>query len=152
VSVHDFMVGVKRNVRRGDELIVAVTVPLVTGFQGYAKVGTRNAMVISAASACLVHDAVAGTVRLALGAVAPTVVRARGAEAWLASQTSLVGTPTVRDTLAREFGARAAAECSPIDDHRSTAEYRRHAISVLAQRLLLRAAAGSTTQQRGGRQ
>jgi len=84
--------------------------------------------------------------------VAPTVVRARGAEAWLASQTSLVGTPTVNDTLAREFGTRAATECSPIDDHRSTAEYRRHAIEVLAQRLLLRAAAGSTTQQRGGRQ
>jgi len=80
------------------------------------------------------------------------VVRARGAEAWLASQTSLLGTPTVNDTLAREFGARAATECSPIDDHRSTAEYRRHAISVLAQRLLLRAAAISTTQQRGGRQ
>lgn len=152
VSVHDFMVGVKRNVRRADELIVAVTVPLVTGFQGYAKVGTRNAMVISAASACLVHDAVAGNVRLALGAVAPTVVRARGAEAWLANQTSLVGTPTVSETLAREFGARAATECSPIDDHRSTAEYRRHAIAVLAQRLLLRAAAGSTTQQRRGRQ
>lgn len=140
VSVHDFMVGVKRTTRRAGELIVAVSVPLLRGFQGYAKVGTRNAMVISAASSCLVHDAVGGTVRLALGAVAPTVVRARDTEAWLATQISLTGTPKVNETLAREFGQRAARECAPIDDHRSTADYRRHAISVLAQRLLLRAA------------
>ena len=131
---------------------VAVSVPLVRGFQGYAKVGTRNAMVISAASACLVHDAKAGSVRLALGAVAPTVVRARATEAWLASQISLVGAPQVSDALAREFGQRAAAECSPIDDHRSTADYRRHAISVLAQRLLLRAANESNdTTKRGAK-
>jgi len=152
VSVHDFMFGVKRNSRQADELIVAVSVPLVRGFQGYAKVGTRNAMVISAASACLVHDAKAGSVRLALGAVAPTVVRARATEAWLASQISLVGAPQVSDALAREFGQRAAAECSPIDDHRSTADYRRHAISVLAQRLLLRAANESyDTTKRGAK-
>ncbi|MGA1419175.1 MAG: FAD binding domain-containing protein [Ilumatobacteraceae bacterium] len=152
VSVHDFMVGVKRNSRQADELIVAVSVPVVQGFQGYAKVGTRNAMVISAASACLVHDATVGSVRLALGAVAPTVVRARSTEAWLASQTSLVGTPQVSDALAREFGQRAAAECSPIDDHRSTADYRRHAISVLAQRLLLRAVSDSNdTTKRGAK-
>jgi CO/xanthine dehydrogenase FAD-binding subunit len=152
VSVHDFMVGVKRNARQPHELIVAVSVPIVQGFQGYAKVGTRNAMVISAASACLVHDARAGTVRIALGAVAPTVVRARATEAWLATQTSLVGNPKVSDTLAREFGQRAAAECSPIDDHRSTADYRRHAISVLAQRLLLRAANESTATTKRGPQ
>jgi CO/xanthine dehydrogenase FAD-binding subunit len=144
VSVHDFMVGVKRNAKQDGELIIAVSVPVVRGFQGYAKVGTRNAMVISAASACLVHDQQGGSVRLALGAVAPTVVRARSTEAWLATQTSLKGEITVSDSLARDFGQRAARECSPINDHRSTADYRRHAIGVLAQRLLLRAASAST--------
>lgn len=139
MSVHDFMIGVKKNARRTDEVIVAVTLPLVAGFQGYAKVGTRNAMVISAASACLVHDSRAGTVRLALGAVGPTVVRARGAEAWLAGQATLRGGVSLDDATAREFGRRAAEECSPIDDHRSTAAYRRHAIAVLAERLVLRA-------------
>jgi CO/xanthine dehydrogenase FAD-binding subunit len=139
VSVHDFMVGVKRNVREPDEVIVAVTLPLVSGFQGYAKVGTRNAMVISAASACLVHDEAQGVVRLALGAVAPTVVRARESERWLATQTSLLGQLSIAPALAKEFGKRAAAECAPIDDHRSTAAYRRHAIAVLAERLILRA-------------
>ena len=139
VSVHEFMVGVKKNDRRPDEVIVAVTLPVLRGFQGYAKVGTRNAMVISAASACLAHDSVGGTLRVALGAVAPTIVRARKAEAWLATQVALTGALSVSPGLAREFGQRAANECSPIDDHRSTASYRRHAVAVLAERLLLRA-------------
>ncbi|MFM7892920.1 MAG: FAD binding domain-containing protein, partial [Actinomycetota bacterium] len=137
-SIHDFMVGVKKNTRRADEVIVAVTLPLLAGYQGYAKVGTRNAMVISAASACLAHDPLGGTVRVALGAVAPTVVRARQAEAWLAEQANLRGALRISPELAREFGQRAANECSPIDDHRSTATYRRHAIAVLVERLLLR--------------
>ena len=144
MSVHDFMVGVKKNARRPDEVIVAVTLPIVEGFQGYAKVGTRNAMVISAASACLVHDARAGTVRLALGAVGPTVVRARRAEAWLAQEATLRGVVSLDDATAREFGRRAADECTPIDDHRSTAAYRRHAVAVLAERLVLRARDYST--------
>ena len=139
VSIHDFMVGVKKNLKQPDEVIVAVTVPVLQGFSGYAKVGSRNAMVISAASACLVHDAVGGTIRLAFGAVAPTVVRAKRAEAWLGEQSDLRSLLTVSPALAREFGQRAAQECSPIDDHRSTALYRRHAVAVLAERLLLRA-------------
>ena len=139
VSIHDFMVGVKKNLKQPNEVIVAVTVPVLQGFSGYAKVGSRNAMVISAASACLVHDAVGGTIRLAFGAVAPTVVRAKRAEAWLGQQSDLRGSLTVPPALAREFGQRAAQECSPIDDHRSTALYRRHAVAVLAERLLLRA-------------
>jgi CO/xanthine dehydrogenase FAD-binding subunit len=139
LSIHEFMLGVKKNARQPNEVIVAVTLPVLNGFQGYAKVGTRNAMVISAASVCVVHDALGGTIRVALGAVAPTVVRTREAEAWLASQTNLAAPLTVTPELAREFGRRAAAECSPIDDHRSTASYRRHAIAVLVERLLLRA-------------
>ena len=149
VSIHDFMVGVKKNLKQPDEVIVAVTVPVVQGFSGYAKVGSRNAMVISAASACLVHDAVGGTIRLAFGAVAPTVVRARRAEAWLGEQSDLRCSLTVSPALAREFGQRAAQECSPIDDHRSTALYRRHAVAVLAERLLLRANDFSGSHSRG---
>ena len=44
VSIHDFMVGVKRNIRNGDEIITAVTLPVRSGWQGYSKVGVRNAM------------------------------------------------------------------------------------------------------------
>ena len=140
VPFSDFMVGVKRNCLRAGEIVHSVTVPVVEGWQGYAKVGTRNAMVISTASACLVHDAVEGLVSIALGAVGPTIIRATEAESWLARNVSLRGSLSISSDIATEFGRRVAAEARPISDHRSTADYRRHAISVLARRLLERAA------------
>ncbi len=69
------MVGVKRTALEPGELIAAVTVPLLDGWQGYSKVGVRNAMVIATASACLAVDAPARSVRLALGSVGPTIIR-----------------------------------------------------------------------------
>jgi len=140
VPFSDFMIGVKRNCLRPGEIVHSVTVPVVEGWQGYAKVGTRNAMVISTASACLVHDAVEGLVSIALGAVGPTIIRATEAESWLARNVSLRGSLGISSDIATEFGRRVAAEARPISDHRSTADYRRHAISVLARRLLERAA------------
>ncbi|NDA76682.1 MAG: hypothetical protein EBY07_02530 [Actinobacteria bacterium] len=125
---------------RSGRVIHSVTVPVVEGWQGYAKVGTRNAMVISTASACLVHDSVEGLVSIALGAVGPTIIRATEAESWLARNVSLRGSLSISSDIATEFGRRVAAEARPISDHRSTADYRRHAISVLARRLLERAA------------
>jgi CO/xanthine dehydrogenase FAD-binding subunit len=138
VLIHDFMVGVKKNARMPDEIITGVTVPILRGFQGYSKVGVRNAMVISVASACLAIDASQSQVRLALGAVGPTIIRCRESEQWLSDQVDIAAANFSGD-VAKEFGRRAALEARPIDDHRSTAEYRRHAISVLAERLLLKA-------------
>ena len=82
MPVGEFMTGVKRTARRPGELITAVTVPLLDGWQGYAKVGVRNAMVIAIAGACLAVDGPSRSVRLALGSVAPTIVRAPEAEAF----------------------------------------------------------------------
>ena len=134
----DFMVGVKRNSLLPSEFVHSVSLPIVEGWQGYAKVGTRNAMVISTASACLVRDSDEGFVTVALGSVGPTIIRAHGAEAWLMKTTSLRAGARLEPSVAQEFGRRVALESKPIDDHRSTAEYRRHAVGVLAQRLLLR--------------
>jgi CO/xanthine dehydrogenase FAD-binding subunit len=139
LSVHEFMTGVKRNALVPGELITAVTVPVLDGWQGYAKVGVRNAMVIAVASACLAHDRTGGTVRLALGAVGPTVIRCREAEAWLAGAIDLTSSTPVTAEVADEFARRAAEEARPIDDHRSTAAYRRHAVQVLATRSIRRA-------------
>ena len=91
VPIADFMVGVKRTALQPGELITAVTVPVLDGWQGYAKVGIRNAMVIAIASACLAVDQPARSVRLALGSVAPTVVRAGGAESFVAARRRLGG-------------------------------------------------------------
>ena len=141
LSIHDYLVGVKRTARRPDELITAVTVPVLRGWQGYAKVGVRNAMVIATVSASLAVDATGRTVRLSMGAVAPTVVRATEAEAWVADRVDWAAGALAGDAsaTAAEFGRLAAAQARPIDDHRSTAAYRRHAVGVLAARLLRRA-------------
>lgn len=138
ISFHDFMTGPKRNVRSSDEIITAVSMNIPNGWQGYAKVGVRNAMVISVASACLVMDhGVSDTrmVRLALGSVGPTIIRCRETESWWNKLPSSQQTATA---TIDEFGSRAGDESRPIDDHRSTADYRRHAISVLSRRLLTR--------------
>lgn len=134
VSFAEFMVGPKRNSLRTGELIVGVSMPVQSGRQGYAKVGVRNAMVISVASACFAHQN--GTVRLALGSVGPTIIRCAQAESYADASVADSGVFTTEQ--AERFGWIAAAEARPIDDHRSTAEYRRHAIGVLARRLALR--------------
>ncbi len=142
VPFGEFMVGVKKNILQPGELITGVTLPVRRGWQGYAKVGVRNAMVIATASACLAMDRDGGTVSLALGAVGPTILRCTGAETWLGEHTDLAADPLeISEALVAEFGQRAATEARPIDDHRSTAVYRTHAVGVLASRLLRRACA-----------
>ena len=139
VVIHDFMLGVKRNARQPGELIISVTLPIIKGWQGYSKVGVRNAMVISVASCCLVVDRSLGSIKVALGAVGPTIIRCRETEQWLANQVDLRTISNISANLLKEFGDRIANESKPIDDHRSTAAYRRHAVATLSRRLLLRA-------------
>jgi CO/xanthine dehydrogenase FAD-binding subunit len=138
MAVADFMTGVKRTALLPGELITAVTVPLLDGWQGYAKVGVRNAMVIAIAGVCVAVDVPTRSVRIALGSVAPTVVRAPEAEAFAAAAADWDGRSVDDPTVAR-FGTLAAAAARPIDDHRASAAYRRRAVEVLAARLLRRA-------------
>ena len=142
MPVSEFMVGVKQTALAPGELISAVTVPLLDGWQGYSKVGVRNAMVIAISGVCLAVDRPSKSVRIALGSVAPTIVRAADAEAFAAERIDWgrgPGNETVTVDDAAEFGRLAAAASRPITDHRSTADYRRHSIDVLARRLLGRA-------------
>jgi CO/xanthine dehydrogenase FAD-binding subunit len=140
---HEFLVGPKRNALEPGELVVAVEIPPVRGPQEFLKVGTRNAMVISVASVAVVRDIDAGTVRCALGSVGPTVIRTGDAEAWLATSGAFgefgsLRIAEVTESVGVEFGRRVAAAARPIDDHRSTADYRRHAVEVCARRALER--------------
>ena len=117
-SFGDFMVGVKRNSLRDGEFVTSVDLPIVDGWQGYAKVGTRNAMVISTASACVVRDRANSRVSVALGAVGPTIIRCTEASEWLSNQVDVSsGTPTTE--LIAEFASRCADAARPITDHRS---------------------------------
>jgi CO/xanthine dehydrogenase FAD-binding subunit len=142
VAVGDFMIGVKRTALRPGEMIVSVTVPIIEGWQGYAKVGVRNAMVIAVASACVVLDRRDRRTAIALGSVGPTILRCPDAEAHLASSIDWDTLAVAPDDVDR-FATLVSAVSRPITDHRSSAEYRRHAVGVLARRLVRRA---STTE------
>ena len=147
VPVDEFMVGVKRTSLRPGEVIAEIEVPVRNGWQGYAKVGVRNAMVIAIASACLIVDDARRSVGLALGSVGPTVLRCSQAEALLAERVDWASGIVDPDSL-QEFGELAAAASSPITDHRSTAEYRRHAVRVMATRLARRAFGSDPREER----
>jgi xanthine dehydrogenase small subunit len=117
VPFADFYTGYRRTVRRDEELVVALEVPAVRGRQYFRKVGTRAAQAISK----VVMAGIAGAPpRIALGSVAPTVMRAARTEAALARGASL---EEAQQTLGDEL--------SPIDDMRSTAEYRRRVAANL---------------------
>lgn len=137
-SVHEVMRGVKRTSLRADELIADIALPVRSGWQGYAKVGVRNAMVIAVASACLAVDEAERAVAISLGSVGPTVIRCTEAEAALASAVDW-DAGTIPSAALDSVAAGASAASSPITDHRSTAEYRRHAVGVLSRRLARRA-------------
>jgi len=133
LRVEDFICGPKRNVLAEDELIAAVWIPRAGGPQQFAKVGTRNAMVIAVCSFALSMEE--GRVGTCIGSAAPTPRRAPAAETFAADSLDWAG-GSWSDEVGTRFGALVAEAASPIDDVRGTAKYRRHALSVLAARTL----------------
>jgi CO/xanthine dehydrogenase FAD-binding subunit len=139
VPVREFFDGPKRSVLQAGELVVSVRVPVRRGPQDYFKVGVRNAMVIAVASLAIAVDLDARTVGVGLGSVGPTPLAVRDACAWIATRAEWRPDRfTVTPGDSEEFAAQVAATALPIDDHRSTADYRRHAVRVLARRALER--------------
>jgi CO/xanthine dehydrogenase FAD-binding subunit len=135
---HAFFTGPKQTTLAPDELVLGVEWEAADGPGSFAKVGTRNAMVIAIAGLCLQLDPRARRVRLALGSVAPTVVRAPEAETFAAGAIPW-DEPELElpEQAVSEFGRLAAAAARPIDDVRGSAAYRRHVVEVIARRALL---------------
>lgn len=135
VPYNAFHTGYRKSVLGPDELIERVLIPLPSpAVQVFRKVGTRAAqsiskVVVGFASDRLDHHILAN-VRLAMGSVAPTPVRLHEVEVLIED-----------NPLTAELAARAAALVEqtiwPIDDVRSTAEYRRHVAGQVVRRLLL---------------
>ena len=136
VPVAEFFTGVKRNALEPDELIRAVHVPVTGGPQQFAKIGTRNAMVIAVASFALALHPGARRVGTGIGSAAPTPRRAVDAEDLLAGELDWDGRAPLGASVVRRFGELVAAAADPIDDVRGSAAYRRHALAVLAGRTL----------------
>ena len=132
VPLDRFITGVKRTDRATDEVITAAILPeVLPAGQAFAKVGVRNAMVISMVSACAMRweD---GRVALAMGAVAPHPLRLSRVEELLAGQA------TLSDDLLAEVRRLVSEDVRPITDQRGTESYRRHAAGVLAGRVVER--------------
>lgn len=136
LPLEQFFTGPRTTVLEPDEILVEVLIPippLRTG-TSFLKIGRRRAMALSIVSvAALVSLGEDGrtveNVRVALGAVAPTPLRASRAEAILRGQA-------FSEELIDEAASAAAEECMPITDMRGTAEYRRDASRVLVKRAL----------------
>jgi xanthine dehydrogenase small subunit len=115
VPLAQYYVGYRKTVRRADELIVRIEVDVPAGAQRFEKVGTRAAQAISkVVMAAIGH-------RVAFGSVAPTIVRAHNLEAYVAAGG--------RDIA--EAQRLVVQDVTPIDDVRSSAEYRRRVVANL---------------------
>jgi len=139
LPLHDFVIGPKTTALAPGELIVAVHFPVTDGPQEFLKVGVRNAMVISVASLALVVDRPGRNVRIALGSVGPVPIRAVEAEVLAAERIDWSGNGTFDPEVVKRVSELVADAARPIDDHRGTVAYRRHAVAVLASRALRRA-------------
>lgn len=123
------------------ELLTAVRLPAAAGYQDYVKVGRRNAQFVATVSAAIAVDRARRQVRLAFGNAAPVPLRldevdaaAGAAVDWATGRVSADGVAAVTELVRRVV--------DPPEDAVAGAAYRRHALAVLAGRLLARA--GST--------
>jgi CO/xanthine dehydrogenase FAD-binding subunit len=140
VPADRFFTGPKQSALEASELICAVHLPAASGPQQFAKIGTRNAMVIAVCSFALVLDPDQERVGTGIGSAGPTPLRAGEAERFLQGVLDSEGLWASRgpigDAAAARFGELVAAAAQPIDDVRGTAAYRVHALGVLARRTL----------------
>jgi len=124
VPLEDFFTGPGKTVLKAGELVTAIVVPPPAAGtkKVYIKHGRRKAMELATVGVAVTRTP--GGVRIALGAVAPTVIRARAAEKLF---------PDIE-----KAAAAAAAECAPISNVRASADYRRQMVRVLTRRALER--------------
>ncbi len=133
VNAADFWTGYRQTARRPDELLLRIRIPLPPGRAvRFRKVGTRRAQAISKVVLALAWREDGGVwrdARVALGSVAPTPIRAGQTERVLEGAAP-------RATTADHAAATLAAAITPIDDVRSTADYRRAVAARVLHRLL----------------
>ncbi len=141
MPLEEFFVTSNRSITTPDQLLTEIIIPAehLGKASSFAKFGRRKAMTLALvnAAACVELDKAGQRfvrARLALGAVAPTPIRARKAEAFLKGKQVL-------DHVLTEAGTIASVEAEPIDDLRASAKYRRELIKVLTCRVFKEALA-----------
>ncbi len=136
IAAREFFVAPKRSAMRPDELVRAFLVKPASGGQQFSKVGTRNAMVIAVCSFAIDVDREHRRVGTGIGSAGPTPLRAPDAETFIEGELDWENRKPPSESAARRFGELVAAAAKPIDDIRGTADYRRHALGVMARRCL----------------
>jgi len=134
IPVEQFFTGPSQTVLRRGEILAEIQIPYSSLCTSgvYIKHTIRQAMdlaIVGVAVALTMRDGICQDARIALGAVAPTPVRAIEAEALLRGKSK-------DDRLLRAAAKEAAQECHPISDIRSSAEYRREMVEILTRRAL----------------
>lgn len=135
IALADFYTGVRRTVIQPDEMLVDIAFRALQSNQrgAFLKLGLRQAQAIAVVNCAVVLTMAADgritDARIALGAVAPVIIRAPEAERWLAGRSP-------DETTIRQAAGLAAQAARPIDDIRGSADYRRDTTAVLVRRTL----------------
>ena len=137
LALDDYYLGYKQDARQPDELITRISWPRLpeNSANSFYKLARRKGDAITVtgvAVALSVADGTCTRARIALASVAPVVLRARQAEAVLEGRA-------LTPALIAEAAEAAAETCTPIDDIRASAGYRRHTVEALTRRLVTQA-------------
>jgi aerobic carbon-monoxide dehydrogenase medium subunit len=142
VPLQEFFRGPGQTVMNADEILTAITIPKTTSrlVGEYIKFSPRDMMDLAYVGIAVAYaldekEKRCEDVRIVLGAVAPTPIRARKAESVLEGQI-------LTEELAAKAGEESAKEAKPISDVRSSADYRRAMVGVMTKRAILNAAVG----------
>ena len=140
VSMDDFFLGPGKTVLNDDEILTEIILNSLPSYTGsaYIKLGTRKALEISLVNVAAVvtlekPDGPIADARIVMGAVGPVPLRAKTAE------KALIGEKPGPALFAKAAEAASSKDCSPIDDFRGSAEYRRDMVKVLTERALKKA-------------
>ena len=127
ISIHDFFVWVRKTCLKEGEIVTGVKLPAFGEkvFGSYQKHARRDEVDLSTVCASVVK--VESSIRIALGSVAPTPIRARKAEAFLLGKE-------LTEKIIQEAAEIAVSETTPIGDIRASKEYRQEIIKVLVTR------------------
>ena len=132
IPIDQFFTGPRETVLKKDEIVTGLSMPNPPTRNIYLKLSPRHSMdlaIVGVAAAADLENGQCRDVRIALGAVAPTPIRAKRAEGALRGQP-------VSPAIIEQAAQAASAECSPIDDYRASAAYRRDMVYVLTRRAL----------------
>jgi xanthine dehydrogenase iron-sulfur cluster and FAD-binding subunit A len=132
VPLAEFYTGVRKTILQPDEMLIDIDFPALTKQKrgAFLKLGLRRAQAISLVNAAIILDLdsrIVKTVVITLGAVAPTIIRAPDAEAFLSGKE-------LTEEVIAHAGDLAAEAARPIDDIRGSAAYRKAMVKTLVVR------------------